>query len=276
MLATHHATRYLTPLREGGSMPAVLATEDGDLFVTKFRGAGQGAKALVAEIIVGELARHVGLPVPELALIEVNASFGRTERDPEIQDILRGSQGVNVGMRYLDGALNFDIAADTVDPALAARVVWLDALTCNLDRTARNTNLMIHNDALWLIDHGAALYFHHDWSRVDEKTARSPFAPITDHVLLPVAGDLAATDAALAEMVGDDDLSRILDAVPDTLLMDAPTGVAAPFASAYDNRQAYQRYFHERLTAPRAFVDKAIEAQKAVGQQPHKPLGYRR
>lgn len=257
-------------------MPAVLDTEDGGLFVTKFRGAGQGAKALVAEILVGELARHLGLPVPELALIEVDAALGRTERDPEIQDILRGSVGVNVGMRYLDGALNFDIAADTVDPPLAARVVWLDALTSNLDRTARNTNLMIHDGALWLIDHGAALYFHHDWSRVDAARARDPFTPIADHVLLPRAGDLTATDATLAAMIGDDDLARILDAVPDSLLMDAPTGMAAPFASADDNRRAYRRYFRDRLAAPRAFVDQAIENQDAARARRPTRLGYRR
>src|SRR5262245_5532268 len=169
-LARHAATRYVQPLREGGSLPAVVDTDGGGLFVVKFRGAGQGAKALIAELLVGLLAERVGLPVPPLAVIDLPEVFGRTEPDPEIQDILRGSRGLNVGLRYLDGAFNFDLAAagDLVTEDLATRLVWLDALVTNPDRTARNPNLLVAEGRIWLIDHGGTLYAHHDWTSVDE------------------------------------------------------------------------------------------------------------
>src|SRR5437773_11403859 len=164
-LATLAALRYVQPLREGGSLPAIVDTDDG-LFVVKFRGAGQGPRALVAELIAGLLARELGLPVPDLALVDVDAVFGRTEPDPEIQDLLRASHGINVGMRYLDSAFNYDglAACEFIDDAFAADVVWFDALLTNPDRTHRNPNLMICNRKAYLIDHGAALYAHHDWS----------------------------------------------------------------------------------------------------------------
>jgi hypothetical protein len=200
-LTTIAATRYVQPLREGGSLPAVVDTEAG-LFVVKFRGAGQGPKALIAELIVGGIAKALGLGMPELALIEIDDLFGQSEPDPEIQDVLRASHGTNVGLRYLDGAFNFALAAsgDLVEPEWAARVVWLDAFLTNPDRTHRNTNLMVWDRRVWLIDHGAALYAHHDWARVDEARARSPFPLIRDHVLLGVAGDLEATDAVEADV----------------------------------------------------------------------------
>lgn len=277
-LPVYPATRYVVPLREGGSLPALLDTEGGGLFVAKFRGAGQGARALVAEILVGELARRLGLPVPELALVALDAAFGRTERDPEIQDLLRASHGLNVGLRYLERAFNFDpvAAADFVGPALAADVVWLDAFVTNIDRTPRNPNLLVWERRLWLIDHGAALYFHHDWEGLDEARVRTPFAPIKDHVLLPLAGDLEAADARLAPRLTPEVLAEVVALVPDALLMDAPEGRTPPFASAAAGRAAYLDYFARRLEAPRAFAAEAVRAQAALRKAPRTALPYRR
>ncbi|MCE7935492.1 MAG: aminotransferase class I and II, partial [Chlorobi bacterium CHB2] len=172
------------------------------MFVAKFRGAGQGAKALIAEIIVGSFATALRLPTPSLALIQIGESFGRTEPDPEIQDILRGSVGTNVGARYLEGAYNFDpVTIIDVVPNVAANIVWLDAFATNIDRTPRNPNMMFWNNGLWLIDHGAALYFHHHWEGVTEATSQSPFAPIRDHVLLPFAGSIAEADERLRPLL---------------------------------------------------------------------------
>jgi len=276
VLDTFPATRYVVPLREGGSLPAVLDTEHGGLFVAKFRGAGQGARALVAEIIVAGVADALGLPVPEVALLELDESFGRSERDPEIQDILRASVGLNFGMRYLEGALNFDAACDRVDPDLAARVVWLDAFVTNIDRTARNPNLMWWQERAWLIDHGAALYFHHDWESTSEQRARAPFPAIRDHVLLPQADDPGHVDAALAAALGPEVLASILDAVPDALLMDAPPGVEPAFATPAEHRDAYLRVLTTRLEGPRAFVQAARDAREAVLSGVRERKGYRR
>ena len=278
MIPTYTATRYVVPLREGGSLPAVLDTEDGGLFVAKFRGAGQGARALLAELIVGLLATKLGLPVPEIALLYLDAAFGRTERDPEIQDILRESRGLNVGLRYLDGAFNFDPAAvnDFVDPERAAEIVWLDALTTNIDRTPRNPNLLLWDRRLWLIDHGAALYFHHDWDALTDERIHSPFPPIRDHVLLPRAANLDAADARLAPRLDDDALRHILAVIPEELLLHAPPGHAPPHESAEAARQAYFRYLSQRLGGPRAFVREAVEAQAALRARPAQPLPYRR
>ena len=272
------AVRYALPLREGGSLPAIVEVEDGDLFVVKFRGAGQGARALVAELVVGQLAQHLGLPVPDLAAVHLDEGFGRTEPDPEIQDILRGSRGPNVGLRYLDGAFTYDpvAVADLVTPERAADIVWLDALTTNIDRTPRNPNLLVWEDAVWLIDHGAALYFHHDWPSVDETRARSPFIPIKDHVLLPRAASLADADARLAPLLPDDVLRAVLDAVPDTLLMDAPEGRTPPFAAPEANRQAYLDYFRTRLGDSRAFAAEAERARQVVQSAMPETLSYRR
>ncbi len=215
-LARHAATRYVQPLREGGSLPAVVDTAAGGLFVVKFRGAGQGAKALIAELVVGQLAQILGLPGPELAIIELSAAFGQSEPDPEIQDILRGSHGVNVGLRYLDGAFNFDVAAagDLVSSELATRLVWFDALVTNADRSHRNPNILVWRRSPWLIDHGGALYAHHNWPAVDEAKTRTAFPGIREHVLLDRAGDLAAVDAELAGALTADAIERVLAQVP--------------------------------------------------------------
>lgn len=273
------ARRYVTPLREGGSLPAVVETDRG-LAVAKFRGAGQGARALVAEIIVGGIAEALGLPLPEVTLIDAPEGFGHAEPDPEIQDILRGSRGLNVGLGFIEGAFPFDpvAASDLVSPTLAADIVWLDALTTNIDRTARNPNLLIAGDeaTLWLIDHGAALYFHHNWDAVDEARARAPFAAIKDHVLLPIAASVTDADARLAARVSGTTIDAILARIPDDLLMDAPEGRTPPFDSAEANREAYARYFRARLAAPRAWAEAAETARQSLGTGDDTPLAYRR
>ena len=277
-LPIHTASRYAVPLREGGSLPAIVETETGGLFVVKFRGAGQGARALIAELIVGRLAQHLGLTVPDLAVVELEEGFGRTEPDPEIQDILRGSRGANVGLQYLDGAFTYDpvAAADLVTPERAADIVWLDALTTNIDRTARNPNLLLSEDDLWLIDHGAALYFHHDWPSIDEKRARSSFTPIRDHVLLPRAASIIEADARLASRLTDDVLRSVLKEIPDALLMDAPEGRTPPFETAEANREAYLDYFRTRLDVPRDFAAEAERARVAAHAERPASLPYRR
>jgi hypothetical protein len=275
-LPTFTATRYVQPLREGGTLPAVVETHGGGLFVTKFRGAGQGAKALVAELIVGMIAEALHLPVPGLALIELLPDFGQTEPDPEIQDLLRASVGVNVGLRYLDGAFNFQPASagDLVAPELAARIVWLDAFTTNPDRTARNPNLLIQDRRPWLIDHGAALYAQHNWPSVDEARTRTPFPLIKDHVLLAGSGDLDAADADAAARLTDDVLARIVGCLPDALLADR--AVAQDFATPDAARERYLEYLRTRIRAPRAFVAEAAEARATLQREGRPRLHSRR
>jgi hypothetical protein len=245
---TVRATRYVTPLREGGSLPALVEADDDGLYVLKFRGAGQGPKALVAEIVGGELARALGLPVPELVLIELDPELARAEPDPEIQDLIRASAGLNVALDFLPGSLPFAPAAgEPPDPAFAADVVWLDALLTNVDRTARNPNLLRWHGQVWLIDHGAALYLQH--AGLDPVAhARRPFAQIADHVLLPFAGPVAAADARLGERLTEDVLAGVLAQVPEDWT--APVG-----------RDAYVEYLRLRLQAPRAFGEEADRAR---------------
>ncbi|UUX95506.1 HipA family kinase [Aquabacterium sp. J223] len=254
-LRTVTVTRYVTPLREGGSLPAVVEADDDGLYVLKFRGAGQGASALVAELIGGELARALGLPVPELVFAQLDADIARTEPDPEIQELIRASGGLNLALDYLPGSLNFDPLAMQPDAALASSVVWFDAFISNLDRTARNTNLLVWHRGLWLIDHGAALYFHHQWDG-DDARADQPFALIADHVLLPFATQLAAVDDALAERLSDERLQAVLAEVPADWL-----GETAHAAEA--RRTDYLRYLRRRLRSPRAFVQEALRAHAA-------------
>jgi hypothetical protein len=275
------ATRYVQPLREGGSLPAVVDTDDGGrgggLYVVKFRGAGQGTKVLVAELIVGGLALRLGLPTPELALVEVSSRFGRSEPDPEIQDLLRRSHGTNVGLRYLDGAFNFDLSAagEFVTPELAAQVVWLDAFTTNPDRTARYPNLLVWERRPWLIDHGAALYAHHDWAAVDDDRTRTGFSLIRSHVLLPQSGDIAAADRRSTELLKGGAIRDVIAAIPDSLLVDTASG-ATDFATAAEARARYERYLTTRLAGPRVFVEEAIAAQEQVRLEPPLPLKARR
>lgn len=275
-LETHIATRYVQSLREGGSLPAVVDTQSGGMFVTKFRGAGQGVKALIAEIIVGLLAMEAGLPTPELALIEIPDSFGRSEPDPEIQDLLRASHGINFGVRYLDGAFNFDgnAAAEFITPELAARIVWFDALVTNPDRTHRNPNLMVCGRKPFLIDHGAALYAQHDWPSVDETRTRAPFTLIKNHVLLSGAGDIGTADAELSRRLADDVIRRAIAAVPDDLLADP--AIVADFVTPEAARERYTDYLTTRLRSPRAFAEEADAARQRAGRMPAQRISSRR
>jgi HipA-like protein len=244
-LRTVTATRYVTPLREGGSMPGLVEADDDGLYVLKFRGAGQGPRALAAELIAGELARALGLPVPELVLLEVDPALGRAEPDPEIQDLIESSGGVNVGLDFLPGALPFD---GDVDPQLAADVVWFDALVTNVDRTPRNPNLLAWHDRLWLIDHGAALYLQHGADAL-APLARRPFPAIGDHVLLPHAASIADADARLAPKIGEGLLRDLVGAVP------------ADWLGGDERRGDYVAYLHDRLAEPRGFAAEAEEAR---------------
>ncbi|MQA91953.1 MAG: aminotransferase class I and II [Gemmatimonas sp.] len=264
------AKRYVQPLREGGSLPAIVDTDSG-LFVTKFRGAGQGPKALVAELIVAGLATALDLPVPEIAIIDIPPPFGRSEPDPEIQDLLRASHGTNFGIRYLDGAFNFELGAagHLVSTEFATRLVWLDALVTNPDRTHRNPNLLVWERKPWLIDHGAALYAHHDWARVDEERIRAPFGLIADHVLLASSEDPRAVDEECTQRMSEGVVERILRSVPDELLEDERVD---PDAS----RERYASYLHGRLEPPRAFAEGIEEARKRVLEATPRPLSSRR
>ena len=262
-----HAARYLQPLREGGSLPAVVETEDG-LYVAKFRGAGQGAGALVAELIAGGLALELGLPLPQPALIEVAPEFGDGEPDPEIRELLHASPGTNMGLRYLDGAFNYDgyAASDLIPPALAAEIVWFDGLITNPDRTHRNPNLMVWERRPWLIDHGTSLYAHHDWDNVDEERTRTPFPLIAHHVLLAKAEGLEEADARLAPLLSGDVIDGVLAAVPDDLLLDPH--FARGETSAAAARERYRRYLRTRLAEPRAWMRTAMGAQDEARRNP--------
>jgi len=268
------ATRYVQPLREGGSLPAVVDTDDG-LYVVKFRGAGQGPRALVAELLVGLMASRLGLPVPALALVDVPPPFGRSEPDPEIQDLLRASHGLNVGLRYLDGAFNFDCtaAAELVPPGFAPRLVWLDALVTNPDRTHRNPNLLVWRRRLHLIDHGAALYVHHNWASLTPEKAREPFPLITNHVLLAESGGLEEIDAPSAAAFDEATLRALVEAIPDELLTGAQyAGDVGPDAQ----RRRYLEYLGGRLESPRAFAAAAAEARERMRRLTPQPRSARR
>jgi hypothetical protein len=275
-LPTCTATRYLQPLREGGSLPAVVDTDGGGLFVVKFRGAGQGPKALIAELIAGMLARAAGLPVPDLALIDVPSPFGRSEPDPEIQDVLRASHGVNVGLRYLDGAFNFDnsAAGELIDPDLATRIVWFDAYLTNPDRTHRNPNILIWERGPWLIDHGAALYVHHDWGDVDEARARAPFPRIREHVLLERSADPETVDSTMTSAMSDERITTVLAAVPDSLLLDRTRG--QEFASGAEARARYRDYLIARRDERRGFVQEVSRARRELSTMVRPRLSARR
>ncbi len=248
------ATRYVTPLREGGSLPAIVEADDDGMYVLKFRGAGQGPKALIAELIAGEIGRALGLAVPEIVLIELDGDLARTEPDPEIQDLIRASAGLNVALDYLPGAAAFDPVTEQPSAALASAIVWFDAYVTNVDRTARNTNMLMWHDRLWLIDHGAALYFHHDPSADPIAHSATPFARIKDHVLLPFASQLVEADAELAPRLDDAVIEHIVAAVPEIWLEDAE--------SAPDEmRRIYRAYLASRLRTRDVFVAEAIRAR---------------
>lgn len=257
-MRTVSVTRYVTPLREGGSLPAIVEADDDGLYVLKFRGAGQGTKALIAELVAGAIAEALGLPLPERVLAELDTDLGRTEADPEIQALIQASGGVNLALDYLPGSANFDPLADAgaVDAMLASRLVWFDAFISNVDRTPRNTNLLVWHGKLWLIDHGASLYFHHGWDGSLEK-ADASFAHVRDHVLLPDASELEAADAALAPKLTAAFFRETLARVPDEWL-----AAEGAFAEPQVMRDAYVAYFLRRLKARSGFVQEAIDARR--------------
>lgn len=258
-MKTVTATRYVTPLREGGSLPAIVEADDCGLYVVKFRAAGHGVRALIAELVGGELARATGLRVPELVRIHVDAALGRNEPDAEIRDLLRGSVGLNVGLDYLPGSFSYDPAASPAIPAdEASAIVWFDAFTTNVDRTARNPNLLWWHRRLWLIDHGSALYFHHAWGDATAQS-RTPFAPIRDHVLLAEATAIAAAGARIAPRLTPAAIEAVLAEVPDEWLSGEPR-----FPSPDAHRAAYAEYLTRRLEASSLFEKEAERARATL------------
>ena len=249
------ATRYVTPLREGGSLPAVVEADDDGLYVLKFRGAGHGRKALIAELLAGELARAAGLPVPEIVFVHLDEELARTEPDAEIQDLIRASAGLNLALDYLPGSVAYDPLVHRLDDDLASAIVWHDAFVTNVDRTPRNVNLLMWHRKVWLIDHGAALIFHHQWDGFLERST-SAFPMIRDHVLLGMASRIAEVDARMAQRLSAEVMKRIVDLVPDDWLEDTPH-----FDGPREQREAYLSYLSARLQPPRRFAEEIARAR---------------
>ena len=258
-LRTVHVTRYVTPLREGGSLPAIAEADDEFLYVLKFRGAGQGVKSLVAELIGGEIARLLSLKVPEIVFALLDPAFGRSEPDEEIQDLLKASVGLNLGLHYLAGSITYDPAVTAVDALTASRIVWLDCLLTNVDRTARNTNMLFWNKELWLIDHGASLYFHHSWDGSWDHTARRPFMQVKDHVLLPWASQLEEVDRSFRTLLTPEQIKNIVALLPDEWLAAWPSG-----QSPDEIREVYTQFFNTRIEASSIFVNEAQHVRKTL------------
>lgn len=256
-LRTVKVIRYVTPLREGGSLPAIAEADDTFLYVLKFRGAGQGVKALIAELIGGEICRMLGLRMPEIVFANLDEAFGRTEADEEIQDLLRASTGLNLAMHYLSGAITFDPLVTKVDAQLASRIVWLDCLLTNVDRTARNTNMLMWHKELWLIDHGASLYFHHSWQNWEEQ-ARRPFVQVKDHVLLPFASELDAVDKEFSAILTEENIRSIVSLIPEEWL------ISSSDESSEELRQVYANFLITRISVSNIFVTEAQNARKSL------------
>ncbi|MGA0558150.1 HipA family kinase [Larkinella sp. VNQ87] len=257
-LRTVEVIRYVTPLREGGSLPAIVEADDDFLYVLKFRGAGQGVKALIAELIAGELARTLGFRIPEIVLATLDPAMARLEPDEEIQDLLRASGGLNLGLHFLSKATTFDPVLNTVSARLASEIVWFDCFITNVDRTARNTNMLMWHKELWLIDHGASLYFHHAGLPWDEQ-ARKPFGAVKNHVLLPWAGELDAVDADFKQKLSPERIQAIVDLVPaEWLATDDPTETVEA------QRQIYVQFLTTRLAHSEIFVQEAQHAKARI------------
>ena len=256
-LRSVRVTRYVTPLREGGSLPAIVEGDDDGLYVLKFRGAGQGTRALTAELLSGEIARTLGLPVPELVFMDLDPDLARTEPDPEIFSLIKDSAGVNLGLDYLPGSVTFDPVVDPIDPELAARILWFDAYVTNVDRSPRNTNMLMWHRKLWLIDHGATLYFHHTpgWETAPDRS-QEPFTLIKEHVLRLKARKLRDLDADLATRVTPEAIDDIVGLVPDAWMSDDGSG-----AEAGVRRDAYRRYLTARVAGSRPFVEEAARVR---------------
>jgi hypothetical protein len=251
------ASRYVTPLREGGSLPAIVEADDDGLYVLKFRGAGQGTKALIAELVAGEIGRLAGLPIPEIVFMNLPRDLARTEPDAEIQSLISASAGLNLALDYLPGAITFDPLIFVPDARLASAIVWFDALVCNVDRSARNVNMLLWHRRLWLIDHGAALYFHHAWTQRDQP-AGNPFSMIKDHVLLRLASKLEEVDLHMRQQLTRDKIIGVVDLIPDEWLPDDPGFDGKPA-----QRTAYVNFFTQRLAASNVFVQEAMRARSS-------------
>jgi hypothetical protein len=257
-IRTVQVTRYVTPLREGGSLPAIAEADDGFMYVIKFRGAGHGIKALIADLLGAEIARALGLKVPELVFAQLDEAFGRTEPDEEIQDLLKASTGLNLGLHYLSGAITYDPNVTTIDARLASAIVWLDCLIMNVDRTARNTNMLSWHRELWLIDHGASFYFHNAWPGW-EAQAQRPFTLVKDHVLLPQASELEQADAIGRALLTQEHIHAIVDLIPDEWLAGETF-----FASVAEHRQAYIQFLEQRVAHSGIFLKEAQHARQAL------------
>lgn len=257
-LRTVRVTRYITPLREGGSLPAIAEADDGFLYVLKFRGAGQGIKALIAELIGGEIARLAGIKIPELVFADIDAAFGRTEPDEEIQDLLKASTGLNLALHYLSGAITYEPVVNKIDPLLASKIVWLDGLITNVDRTARNTNMLMWQNELWLIDHGASLYFHHTWDNWQEH-ARKPFTQVKDHVLLTQASMLDEADKEFRTILTSDRIRSIVALIPDEWLL-----VSGQEETPEAMREVYNQFLIARIQSSEIFVKEAKHARESL------------
>lgn len=257
-LRHQHLTRYVTPLREGGSLPALAEADDDFSYVVKFRGAGHGTKALIAELIGGRVAHALGMKVPELVFLDIDEDFGRTEGDEEIQDLLKASRGLNLGLHFLSGALTLDPYVNPVDDMLASKIVWLDAFLTNVDRTVRNTNMLLWKGELWLIDHGASLFFHHSW-RGWEQAALSPFPYIKDHALLHKASKIEEADRLMRQKITPRTLEKIVDLIPDEWLRWDDTD-----QSPEEIRRVYKQFLTTRLMNSHIFVKQAVDARKSL------------
>ena len=256
MLSTVRAARYVAPLREGGSLPGLMEADDEGTYVVKYRGAGQGPKALVAEVVAGEIGRALGLPVPAAVLLDLDPAFARVEMDPEISELLRASVGINYALDFLPGSITYDpLVPPAPTPDFAADVVWFDAFVTNVDRTPRNANMLSWHDGTWLIDHGASLYFHHQWDDMPDR-ALDAFGRVRDHVLLQFSGDLGAADARARQRLGPDVFGAILAAVPDTWLEDRYSGIEPEAA-----RATYVGYLNTRSEGSSLFVEEAVRAR---------------
>jgi len=255
-IRTENVIRYIMPLREGGSLPALAEADDGFKYVVKFRGAGHGVKALISEFIGGEIARLLGLKVPEIVFLHLDEAFGRSEGDEEIRDLLQWSKGLNLGLHFLSGALTFDPLVNTVDSLTASRIVWLDALLTNIDRTVKNTNMLMWHKELWLIDHGASLYFHYSWTNW-EKHAFSPFIQIKDHVLLPQASKLDIVDHDFKKILTMDKITDIIHTIPDDWLQWEGSD-----ETLQQKRDIYIQFFKERISHSKIFVNEAQHARE--------------
>ena len=257
-LRTQELTRYILPMREGGSLPALAEADDEFRYVVKFRGGGHGSKALIAELVGGLVAKSLGFRVPELVFLNLDSRFGITEPDEEVQDLLRASEGLNLGLHFLDRAMTMDPSVNHVDPLTASKIVWLDAFLTNIDRMRTNTNMLIWHGELWLIDHGASLHFHHSWRNLDAAPL-DPFPFIRNHALLPYASQLTEADKLMRQAITPRTLSRIVDLIPDSWLQ----AEGDPETPA-EKREVYRHFLTERLKNSSIFVNRAIDERKRL------------